>query len=29
LFLARIAEDNALDVELYRYACSLYEERHP
>ena len=25
----RIAEDNALDVELYQYACRLYEERHP
>lgn len=25
----RIAEDNALDVALYDYACSLYEERHP
>ncbi len=24
----RIAEDNALDVALYRYACDLYEERH-
>ena len=25
----RIREDNALDVELYDYACRLYEERHP
>jgi hypothetical protein len=25
----RIAHDNALDVDLYRYACRLYEERHP
>jgi len=25
----RIAEDNALDMELYDYACSLYLERHP
>ena len=25
----RIAEDNALDMELYDYACKLYEERHP
>ena len=25
----RIAEDNALDMELYRYACLLYEEGHP
>jgi len=25
---ARIAEDNALDMELYDYACRLYEERH-
>lgn len=25
----RIAEDNALDVELYRWACALYDERHP
>lgn len=25
----RISEDNALDVELYQYACRLYEERHP
>jgi Sulfotransferase family len=24
----RIAEDNALDMELYDYACSLYEARH-
>ena len=24
----RIAEDNALDMELYDYACRLYEERH-
>jgi hypothetical protein len=28
-FEARIAEDNALDMELYDYACRLYEERHP
>ena len=28
-FLDRIAEDNALDVELFEYACQLYEERHP
>jgi hypothetical protein len=28
-FRDRIAEDNALDVELYQYACRLYEERHP
>jgi hypothetical protein len=27
-FRDRIAEDNALDVELYQYACRLYEERH-
>lgn len=26
--VARIAQDNALDVELYRYACELYERRH-
>lgn len=25
----RIIEDNALDIELYRYACALYDERHP
>jgi hypothetical protein len=25
----RIAEDNALDMELYDYACRLYEDRHP
>jgi Sulfotransferase family len=25
----RIAEDNALDMELYEYACNLYRERHP
>lgn len=25
----RIAEDNALDVELYAHACRLYDERHP
>ena len=25
----RIAEDNALDMELYAFACRLYEERHP
>jgi Sulfotransferase family len=25
----RIAEDNALDMELYDYACGLYNERHP
>ena len=25
----RIAEDNALDMELYDFACRLYEERHP
>jgi hypothetical protein len=25
----RIAEDNALDVQLYEYACRLYGERHP
>lgn len=24
----RIADDNALDMELYEYACRLYEERH-
>ena len=24
----RIAEDNALDMELYEYACGLYKERH-
>jgi hypothetical protein len=24
----RIAEDNALDTELYEYACRLYEDRH-
>jgi hypothetical protein len=27
-FVDRIAEDNGLDVELYDYACRLYEERH-
>lgn len=27
-FRDRIAEDNALDVELYAHACRLYEERH-
>lgn len=27
--LDRIVEDNALDVELYDYACRLYEDRHP
>ena len=27
LLLERIVEDNALDVELYAYACELYEER--
>lgn len=27
-FLDRIADDNALDVELYRYACQLYDERN-
>jgi hypothetical protein len=27
--IERIAEDNALDMELYNYACSLYKERHP
>jgi len=26
-FADRIAEDNALDMELYEYACKLYEER--
>jgi hypothetical protein len=26
-FVDRIAEDNALDMELYEYACRLYEER--
>lgn len=25
----RIREDNALDFELFDYACALYEERHP
>jgi hypothetical protein len=25
----RIAHDNALDMELYAFACQLYEERHP
>jgi hypothetical protein len=25
----RIAEDNALDVQLYDFGCRLYEERHP
>jgi hypothetical protein len=28
-FADRIAEDNALDMELYDYACSLYKQRHP
>lgn len=28
-FRDRIAEDNALDVALYQYACDLYEQRHP
>lgn len=28
-FRDRIAEDNALDVALYEYACDLYEQRHP
>lgn len=28
-FADRIAEDNALDMELYEYACVLYRERHP
>lgn len=27
-FADRIAEDNALDMELYDFACRLYEERH-
>ena len=27
-FRRRIAEDNALDMELYHWACRLYEERH-
>jgi hypothetical protein len=27
-FADRIAEDNALDMELYDYACRLNEERH-
>jgi hypothetical protein len=27
-FVDRIAEDNALDMELYDYACRLYGERH-
>ena len=27
-FAERIAEDNALDMELYDYACTLYRERH-
>jgi hypothetical protein len=26
-FRERIARDNAIDLELYRYACSLYEQR--
>lgn len=26
-FRERIANDNAIDIELYRYACSLYEQR--
>ena len=25
----QIADDNSLDMELYAYACQLYEERHP
>lgn len=28
-FADRIADDNALDMELYEFACRLYEERHP
>lgn len=28
-FVDRIAEDNALDMQLYEYACRLYEERRP
>ncbi|MEO6629187.1 MAG: hypothetical protein ABIP03_11545 [Aquihabitans sp.] len=28
-FVDRIAEDNRLDMELFAYACRLYEERHP
>ena len=28
-FIDRIAEDNALDMELYEYACALYRKRHP
>jgi Sulfotransferase family len=28
-FANRIAEDNALDMELYEYACKLYRDRHP
>lgn len=28
-FADRIAEDNALDMELYEFGCRLYEERHP
>ena len=28
-FVDRIAEDNALDMELYDFAVRLYEERHP
>ena len=28
-FADRIALDNALDMELYAFACRLYEERHP
>ena len=27
-FADRIAEDNALDMELYEYGCALYRERH-
>jgi Sulfotransferase family len=27
-FAERIAEDNALDMELYEYGCALYRERH-
>jgi len=28
-FADRIAEDNALDMDLYHHACRLYQERHP
>ncbi len=28
-FADRIAADNALDMDLYDFACRLYEERHP